>query len=117
MSANEELNIIGEVKTLYHPIAVHILRNGTIVIAWYNPVAFGMISVGENLVDIDCHFKQDKSGRQFRSFDFMAVDEKRSHVIQSCTNDQSIDGFDFEGNPKFMYTGKGSPRGVALDSD
>ena len=122
LSTNLELKIMAEIKTLYHPKAVHVLRNGTIAVAWNNPAAFGIISVGETIVETQSHFKQDTDGRQFQSFDHMAVDEKRSHVIQPCTINRAIYGFDFEGNPKFKYMPSDnarllSPRGVALDGD
>ena len=47
----------------------------------------------------------------------MAVDENRPHVIQPCTTDKAVYCFDFNGNPKFKYKGKGNfcPRGVAVD--
>ena len=119
LSVNEELTIKGEVKTLFQPKAVHVLRNGDIAVAWNNPVAFGVISVRPVLFETMIYFRQDKSGRVLRSFDFMAVDEKRSHVIQPCKSDNAVYCFDFDGNPKFKYESDNgsSPTGVDLDGD
>lgn len=88
---------------MYHPIALHVLRNGKVAVAWNNPAAFGIISGGETIVETETHIQQDTAGRQFRSFDFMAVDEKPSHVIKPFTAGRAIYCFDFEGNPKFRY--------------
>ena len=119
LSAKEELKVVGEINTLHEPKAVCVLRNGDIAVAWNNPCAFGIISVNEGLVVTECQFKQDKSGRQIKSFDFITVDEKRSTVIQPCAIDRAIYGFDFEGNAKFRYSCNGSfiPRSIALDDD
>ena len=120
ISADKGLKVMAEVKTLYHPKAVHVLRNGKIAVAWNNPAAFGIISVSDTTVENESYLKHDAVGRLFKSFDFMAVDEKRSHVIQPCTVDGAIYCFDFDGNPKFRYKqndGRLSPRGAAHDAD
>ena len=120
VSADSDLKVMAEIKTLYHPKAVHVLRNGKIAVAWNNPAAFGIISVSDTTVENESYLKHDAVGRLFKSFDFMAVDEKRSHVIQPCTVDGAIYCFDFDGNPKFRYkqnNGRLSPRGAAHDAD
>ena len=119
LSAKEELKVVGEINTLHEPKAVCVLRNGDIAVAWYNPCAFGIISVNESQVVTESYFKQDKSDRKLRSFDFITVDVKRSTVIQPCALDRAIYGFDFGGNAKFRYSCDGSfvPRAIALDDD
>ena len=118
ISANESVTIRRTIATKYQPKALHVLKNGDIAVAWNDPVAFGMISVGDVLVETKVYFQKDKSGRQLSSFPFIAVDERRSHVIQPCSSNNVVYCFDFEGQAKFTYTAdKFSPRGVALDGD
>lgn len=117
LSVKEGLAIIGEVKTLFRPKALHVCRNGDIAVAWEGPVAFGIISVGKVLNDTKVYFRRDRSGRELRSFQYMAVDEKKSRVIQPCTVDSAVYCFDYHGNPKFKCSGIGTPYGVALDAD
>ena len=114
-----QLRIKNFVETKYKPRAICGLKNGEIAVGWGNPAAFGIVTVEGDQVKDKVYFCQDKSGRQLQSFDFIALDERRAHVIQSCTRDRAVYCFDFEGNPKFKYTNPElqSPRGVALDRD
>lgn len=117
VSANEKLEVKWVISTNYQPNALQVLRTGDIAVAWNNPVAFGIISVGEILVENKVYFRRDRSGRQISSFDYIAVDETRSNVIQPCNDNNAVYCFDFQGYQKFQYNGIESPRGVALDHD
>lgn len=117
LSTDEKLEVKYAVDTVYQPKALHVMRNGDIAVAWYNPVAFGIISVGEILVQTKVYFRKDKAGREMKTFSSIAVDEQRSHVIQPCTNDDAVYCFDFEGNHKFKCGDISTPRGVVLDAD
>ena len=112
-----ELSVKHVVRTSYEAKALHVMRNADIAVAWLNPVAFGIISVGEAILETKVYFRRDILGREIKTFDFIAVDEKRSHVIQPCTSDKAVYCFDFEGNHNFKYDGVRQPRGVALDGD
>ena len=116
---NGQLKVTNKIiQTKYEPGAICGLKNGDIAVAWKDPVAFGLVDVNKAIVD-KVYFCQDKAGRTLKSFDFMAVDEERSHVIQPCTTDKAVYCFDFNGNPKFKYTNPElkDPRGVALGRD
>ena len=65
------------------------------------------------------YFTEDTTGRKFKSFQFMAVDEKRGHVIQPCTEDVAVYCFDMDGNHVFCYKNDDlkDPGGVAIDND
>ena len=122
-----------KLKCEYVPKALCALNNGDIAVAWDEPVAFGIISgqiwrpcLGKV---VQCkgglgycekvYFREDNSGRKFKSFQFMAVDERRGHVIQPCTIDSTVYCFDLVGNSVFHYKNDGlqAPRGVTLDSE
>lgn len=90
-----------EVNTMYQPKALHVLKHGDIAVAWDKPVAFGIISISTILGATKVYFQKDKSGRTLQNFEFIAVDERRSHVIQPCTSTNAVYCFDFEGNPVF----------------
>ena len=120
ISADKQLKSTFTGSTKYKPKAVHGLRTGDIAVAFDDPVAFGIISfddISEPTMKIHVYFSHDKEGRELKTFDYMAIDENRSHVIQPCTTDKAVYCFDFNGNPKFKYKGKGNfnPRGVAVD--
>ena len=120
ISADKQLKSTFTGSTKYKPKAIHGLRTGDIAVAFNDPVAFGIISfddIPEPTEKIHVYFSHDKEGRKLKNFDYMAVDENRSHVIQPCTIDKAVYCFDFNGNPKFKYKGKDNifPRGVAVD--
>ena len=120
ISADKQLKSTFTGSTKYQPKAIHGLQTGGIAVAFDDPVAFGIISfdgIPEPTEKIHVYFSHDKEGRELKNFDFMAVDENRSHVIQPCTTDRAVYCFDFNGNPKFKYKGKDNfnPRGVAVD--
>ena len=120
ISADKRLKSTFTSSTKYKPKAIHGLRTGDIAVAFDDPVAFGTISfegIPEPTEKIHVYFSHDKKGRKLKKFDYMAVDENRSHVIQPCNSDRAVYCFDFNGNPKFKYNGKGTfyPRGVAVD--
>ena len=97
---------------------MHCLKNGDLAVCWSNPLAFGILCsclwYKEKI-----YFTEDKSGRRFKSFDYMAVDKKRHHVLQPCTVDKAVYCFDFEGQPVFKYrnTSLQCPRGAAVDDE
>ena len=122
----ECLTKMAYVATKYKPKALHGLRNGDIAVAWDDPVAFGIISpqqisqwlLPDRATAIEkVYFTEDKNGRQLSQFEYMAVDETRSHVVQSSSDDSAIYVFDLEGNPKFCYKNPdlNKPQGVAID--
>ena len=120
ISADKQLKSTFTGSTKYKPKAIHGLRTGDIAVAFEDPVAFGIISFDgttEPTEKIHVYFSQDKEGRELKNFDYMAIDENRSHVIQPCTTDKAVYCFDFNGNPKFKYKGKDDfyPTGVAVD--
>ena len=116
VSTDHKLRITNTIVAKYKPKAIQGLKTGDIAVAWCEPVAFGIVSVDEDQPE-KLYFSKDKYGRVIKSFDYMAVDEKRSHVIQPCSQDNAIYCFDFEGTPKFKYTDTNyaKPKGVALD--
>ena len=122
-----------KLKCEYEPKALCALNNGDIAVVWDKPVAFGIIS-GQiwrpcqgKVVQCNgglgycekVYFREDNSGRKFKSFPFMAIDEKRGHVIQPCNVDRAVYCFDVEGNPVFHYKNDDlqNPGGVALDGE
>ena len=125
---SEDLNTVGEISTKFIPKAICGMKNNRLAIAWCEPLAFGIVNLQETdseeyqekykLKEVT-YFDQDKAQRQFKSFDYIAVDERRGHVIQPCTVDKAVYGFELSGNPRFKYTHTEliSPRGVACDSD
>ena len=109
ISADKQLKSTFTVSTKYKPKAIHGLLTGDIAVAFDDPVAFGIISfddVPEPTEKIHVYFSHDKEGRELKTFDFMAVDENRSHVIQPCLADKAVYCFDFNGSPKFKYRGQ-----------
>ena len=122
ISADKQLKSTFTVSTKYKPTAIHGLQTGDIAVAFDDPVAFGIISfddIPEPTEKIHVYFSHDKEGRELKNFDYMAVDENRSHVVQPCTTDRAVYCFDFNGNPKFKYKGKDNfyPTGVAVDGN
>ena len=119
ISADKQLKSTFTGSTKYKPKAIHGLRTGDIAVAFDDPVAFGIISfddIPEPTENIHVYFSHDKEGRELKNFDYMAVDENRSHVIQPSTTDKAVYCFDFNGNPKFKYKKDDfCPRGVAVD--
>lgn len=120
---SKELQISGHISTTYKPKAIYGLRNGDIAVSWSNPLAFGVLGFSRSLYGT-CfkeliYFREDVSGRTLKSFDFMAIDEKRTHVIQSCTSDKAVYCFDLQGNPKFKYNHVEltCPRGVSISGN
>ena len=123
LSENEEskhLEVNGQANTKFKPKALCGLNNGDIAVSWNEPVGFSVLSfkcwLFTRVFKEKIYFTQDKTGRSLKTFDFMAVDQKRSHVIQPCTQDKAVYCFDFEGNPKFKYTKEDLvfPRGVSI---
>lgn len=119
LDVNQSLTFIGELHTTYAPKALCGLKNGDIAVSWNGPVAFGILSAGSYCREMKVYFDRDKSGRYLKTFDHMAIDEKRSHVIQPCTTDKAVYCFDFTGNPKFNYKHPElqQPTEVGIDAD
>ena len=120
ISADKQLKSTFTGSTKYKPKAIHGLPTGNIAVAFDDQVAFGIIlfdDIPEPTEKIHVYFSHDKEGRELKNFDYMAVDENRSHVIQPCTKDKAVYCFDSNGNPKFKYKIKDNfnPRGVAVD--
>ena len=120
ISADKQLKSTFTSSTKYKPRAIHGLRTGDIAVAFDDPVAFGIISfdsIPEPAEKIHVYFSHDKEGRELKNFDYMAIDENRSHVIQPCTKDKAVYCFDFNGSPKFKYKCQDYfyPMGVAVD--
>ena len=116
VTADENLTHKGEIKCQFKPRAIHVLNNKDLAVAWDDPVAFGILS-GMMWSCEEIYFTSDKTGRTLKSFEYMAVDEKRCHVIQPCTIDKAVYCFDFKGQPVFQYSSKKlqDPTGVGLD--
>ena len=117
-----QLNITDKViQTKHKPGAIFGLKNGNLAVAWRDPAAFGIIEIHAASADKEdkVYFCKDKAGRSLESFEYMAIDEERSHVIQPCKTDRAVYCIDFNGNPKFKYTNPelDYPRGVAVDRD
>ena len=119
LAVNQSLKVIGVLHTTYAPKALYGLKNGDIAVSWNGPVAFGILSAGSYCQEMKVYFDRDKSGRYLKTFDHMAIDEKRSHVIQPCTTDKAVYCFDFSGNPKFKYKHPElqQPSTVGIDGD
>ena len=119
---SEHDKLSGHINTKYKPKALYGLKNGDIAVSWNDPVAFGILcftSLYTIRFEERAFFQHDKAGRNLRTFDFMAVDEKRSNVIQPCTEDKAVYCFDYEGNSKFKYFHEDLvfPRGVSISGD
>ena len=117
---SENIPIKDVVNTRLTPKALCGLKNGDIAVSWNTPVAFGILAfrISHPASYEETAFRDhDTAGRAFKTFDYMAVDEERSHVIQPCKTDKAVYCFDFCGNPKFAYKhGKlVCPNGVACD--
>ena len=119
-------------KCEYEPKALCALSNGDIAVAWDEPVAFGIISSqvwGDNGKVFQCedgmgycekvYFREDNAGRELITFQCMAVDKKRGHVIQPCTVESAVYCFDLDGNPVFCYEPDvlREPEGIAVDEE
>ena len=109
----------GEVICSRVPKALCALGSYEIAMSWEKPVAFGIISIQGGTYSEECYFTKDKSGRELKSFDFMAVDRKLRQVIQTCTVDKAVHCFSFDGEPIFTFKNEElkEPRGVAVGCD
>lgn len=118
IKADRNLKIQAEIDMFHSVKAVVGLNNGDIAVSLTDPVAFGIVSFKSFHPEEKSYFNCDKSGRVLKSFDYMAVDIKKSHVIQPCSVDKAVFCFDFQGNPKFEYrhTELKKPAGVGIDA-
>ena len=114
----EKLEILAELESPHKAKAVRALNNGDLAVSWTEPVAFGIVSLSFCQLEEKSYFDRDKAGRVMKSFDYMAVDQKKSHVIQPCTVDKAVFCFDFQGNPIFEYRHDDlqQPTGVGIDA-
>lgn len=89
------------------------------MVSWEDPVAFGLLALNGCSYDEKVYFDRDANGRIFRCINYMAVDEKRAHIVQPCSLDQAVYCFDFQGIPKFTYSHQNLsyPRRVAIDHE
>lgn len=118
LTTDEPFRIVSEVHTHYKPFALCGLENGDLAVAWKYPWAFGILSFSRHgRYEESIRLEKDKSGRKFKSFRFLAVDESRSHVVQPCIKNQAVYCFDYQGNPVFTYTSRKLvfPQGVTVD--
>ena len=117
ISADKTMNVKSEIVPKYTATALYGLSDGTLAVAWTNPCAFGIILPYGNSGIENIYFTKDNAGRELKSFEYMAVDSKRGHVIQPCTESKAVYCFDLEGNPQFSYANDNlkKPRGVAVD--
>ena len=93
ISADKHLKSTLTGSTKYKPKAIHGLQTGDIAVAFDDPVAFGIISfygIPVPTMEKHVYFSHDKAGRELKNFDYMAVDENRSHIIQPCTTDKAV---------------------------
>ena len=118
IKTNDTLKIQAEIDLPHSPKAIVGLNNGDIAVSWVEPVAFGIVSLRLFQANEKSYFNNDKSGRVLKSFDYMAVDQKKMHVIQPCTVDKAVFCFDFHGSPKFEYRHieLEEPTGVGIDA-
>lgn len=124
---SENLTKHAHINTTHKARSIHGLTNGDIAVAWDEPVAFGIISSETSIsqwqlpdrlkIKEKVYFTEDTSGRPFTQFDYMAVDDWRSCVVQSSKEDPAVYCFDFKGNPKFCYKNPDlvQPNGIAID--
>ena len=115
----EDLTLRREIVCKRSPKAMCALAtDNEIAIAWEDPVAFGIIAVQGGSYSEVTYFTEDKSDRQLKSFDYMAVDKTFGHVIQPCNVDKAVYCFSLEGEPVFSYKNEElrEPRGVAIDA-
>ena len=117
--SQDNLSFKGEMVCSRIPKALCAVGSCDIAITWEKPVAFGIISVQGGFYREKSYFTKDQSGRQLKSFDFMAVDRKHQRVIQPCVIDRAAYCFSFEGKPIFAYKNEDlqEPRGVTVNSD
>ena len=114
------LKVKAAFSTKFTPKALCGLKNGDIAVSWQDPVAFGMSRFTYS-TSVSCsvekmYYDHDAEGRKLKTFDFMAIDESRSHIIQPCSSENAVYCFDFGGNPKFAYSSNlGLPGGEACD--
>ena len=100
---DKQFGIVGMSVTARTPMALHALSNGDIAVSWKDPVAFGISSLKDYRLEEKVYLTSDQSGRILKSFDNMAIDEKRSYVIQPCYVDKAVYCFGFKGNPVFFF--------------
>ena len=112
--------LMGDVYTEKKPFAVCGLSYGDVVVTWTEPWSVSVLAFKKHCqYDEIVYLDRDSDGRVFKTFRFIAVDERNSHIIQPCIHDRSVYCFDFQGKPKFQYQHEelSLPQGVALDSD
>ena len=114
----DKLEILLELESPYKAKAVRALSNGDLAVSWLEPVAFGIVSISFYKLEEKTYFDRDASGRVFKTFDYMAVDQKTSHIIQPCIVDKAVYCFDIHGNPIFEYQHDEleQPSGVGIDA-
>ena len=119
LASSADLSFIATIDCKYVPMCMVGLDNNTVAISWRDPVAFGIIEIQDSAYSDKVYFTTDNTGRQLKSFDYMAVDKDLRHVIQSCKVDKAVYCFNLSGDPVFTYKPAelNDPRGVAVDND
>ena len=117
VTADKTFTVRGKIDCARTPKAIFGLNNGDLTVSWSDPVAFGVITGQLGSYKEIVYFTSDKSGRQLKSFDYMAIDEERGHVIQPCSVDKAVYCFNFDGQPIFKYISPelNDPKGVGVD--
>ena len=112
----EELILKGEIVCKHTPLALCALTNNELAVSWEDPVAFSIIVLQGGAYSEIEYFTKDKSGRQLKSFDHMAVDKNLHHIIQPCHVDKAVYCFSYNGEPIFKYKKENlvGPLGVAV---
>ena len=118
VNVDEKLEILAEINAPHKAKAVRALNNGDLAVSWTEPIAFGIVSVNFFKLEEKTYFDHDNAGRVMKSFDYMAVDQATSHVIQPCIVDKAVFCFDFHGNPLFEYRHDDlqQPKGAGIDA-
>ena len=104
-------------ETKREPLSLIGLRDGRIGITWKCPPSFEIVDIsGEDMTQVR-YYTGDSSGRRFKSFRYVAVDENRSHIIQPCHVDNAVYCFHFSGDPVFTYTDTRLKGPYGVDTD
>lgn len=114
----EDLSLIGKVKCSRSPMAICAVNRFDIAVSWKNPVAFSIITEQWGSYSEKNYLDGDTSGREFISFNYMAINKGLQHVIQPCYIDKAVYCFQFNGDPVFTYKHEElqKPNGTAVDS-
>ena len=119
VASSADLSVTRTIDCKYVPKCMVGLDDKTIAIVWAEPVAFGIIEIQGSAYSDKKYLTKDNAGRNFKSFDYMAIDKDLNHVIQPCKVDKAVYCFTLDGDPVFTYKTDElkEPAGVAVDND